>query len=208
MRFGWIQPEELFSGPMKRAFVLTLSSLLVATAALATTYVRVEKDGTKTYSDRPIPGGQPIDIQPAQTYSAPAPSPTNTGVPREQQALMEAANFRYAGCAVTPRSDETFHSPESVTLAVLLTPNLRPGDRVSFSVDGAAVTGGDAPTSVILPEPFRGSHTVNVQVTDREGKSLCSASSTFHVQRPTLNSPARNPAPRPPPPRPTPRPGG
>ena len=43
---------------MKRSLpVLVLASLCVVSTAQATTYVRVEKDGTKTYSDRPIPGG-------------------------------------------------------------------------------------------------------------------------------------------------------
>ena len=46
---------------------------------------------------------------------------------------------------------------------------------------------------------------VITEIRDRYGRGLCSASTTFHVQRPTLNSPARVP-PRPPPrpPRPTP----
>jgi hypothetical protein len=50
--------------PWKRQTLALLLGSLCATAALATTYVRTEKDGTKTYSDRPIPGGQPIDVQP------------------------------------------------------------------------------------------------------------------------------------------------
>ena len=63
----------------RASLVIFLGSLLAASAALATTYVRVEKDGTKTYSDRPLPGGQPVDIQPAQTYSAPAtPTPQDS----------------------------------------------------------------------------------------------------------------------------------
>jgi glutamine synthetase len=47
-----------------------MTSLAVASIACATTYVRVEKDGTKTYSDRPLPGGQPVELESAQTYSA------------------------------------------------------------------------------------------------------------------------------------------
>ena len=52
---------------MKR-WIAVLSLITFATAALATTYVRVEKDGTKTYSDRPLPGGHPIEVPSAQTY--------------------------------------------------------------------------------------------------------------------------------------------
>jgi len=195
----------LFFRPMARALlVIFTSSLLAASTALAATYMRVEKDGTKTYSDRPLPGGQPVDIQPAQTYSAPATSsPQDSNRPREEQALLEAANFKYQ-CALAPRNDETFQNPETVTLSVALTPGLRAGDEVQFSVDGNTVPSGDSPTSATLTLPERGTHSASVRVMDRFGKSVCDASTTFHVQRNSLNSPQRRPPPRPAPPRPTP----
>ena len=119
---------------MKRALTIFGSLLAASAFAQATTYVRVEKDGSKTYSDRPLPGGQPVEIQPAQTYSAPA-TPSNSSLSREQQQVLDAANFQYH-CALSPRADETFQNPESVTLAVQLTPSLRPGDQVKFSLTG------------------------------------------------------------------------
>ncbi|HET9475844.1 MAG TPA: DUF4124 domain-containing protein [Steroidobacteraceae bacterium] len=180
----------------RASLVIFISSLLASTAALATTYVRVEKDGTKTYSDRPLPGGQPVDIQPAQTYSAPpTPNLPDSTRPREEQALNEAANFRYQ-CALAPRHDETFHNPETVTLSVAVTPGLRTGDEVQFSVDGTALARGENPTSATLTLPERGTHTATVRIVDRYGKPVCDASTTFHVQRTSLNSPRR--------PRPTP----
>jgi hypothetical protein len=184
--------------------VIFLGSLLAASAAQATTYVRVEKDGSKTYSDRPLPGGHPIEIEPAQTYSAPPVTGTDASRSPEQQQVLDAANFRYS-CALAPRADETFQNPESVMLSVQLTPALRPGDRVTFSLDGASVANEENATSRMLEFPDRGTHTASVQITDRSGKSVCSVSSTFHVQRTGLNSPARRPVPAPRPPRPTPR---
>jgi Domain of unknown function (DUF4124) len=188
---------------MKRAsFVILLGSLLAVTAAQATTYVRVEKDGTKTYSDRPLPGGHAIEIEPAQTYSAPpAPASASSSRSPEQQQALDAANFRY-NCALTPRADETFQNPESIVLAVQLTPGLRPGDQVRFSLDGASIANEENATSRMVEFPDRGTHTASVQITDRSGKPICNVSSTFHVQRTGLNSPTR----RPPPPRPTPLP--
>ena len=186
---------------MKQVLAIFLGSLL-AISASATTYVRVEKDGTKTYSDRPLPGGQPIDLRPAQTYSAPTPS-ANSASPNQQPT--DAPDFRYESCSLTPRNDETFHSPESVTLSLSASPSLRFGDQVKFLVDGATV-GGDGPSTSLI-NPDRGSHTVNAHVSDRAGRTLCTATTTFHVQRPTLNSPTRAPPPAPPrpkPPRPTP----
>lgn len=192
---------------MKRAtFALLLGSLLAASAAQATTYMRVEKDGSRTYSDRPLPGGQEVVIESAQTYSAPPPPPSaNASRSPEQQEVLDAANFRYS-CALTPRADETFQNPESVVLAVQLTPTLRPGDQVKFSMDGTSIANEENSTSAMLEFPDRGSHTASVQVTDRSGKSICDVSSTFHVQRTGVNSPSRQGPPRTPPPRPTPLP--
>ena len=192
---------------MKRAVVILLGSLLTAAAAQATTYVLVEKDGSKTYSDRPLPGGHPVEVQPAQTYSAPAtPPPANPSLSREQREVMDAANFQYQ-CAISPRPDETFQNPESVTLAVQLTPALRPGDQVNFSLDGTDVPNEQNGTSTTVPFPERGSHTASVHVTNRSGAPLCDISATFHVQRTNLNSPTRQgPPQRPNVPRPTPHP--
>lgn len=183
---------------MKRLIsLMTLS--LVAASAMATTYVRVEKDGTKTYSDRPIPGGQPIEIQSAQTYSAPSsPAAANSGAPSEQQLLKDMGDvFHYDSCALTPAADATFTNPESVSLGVTLKPHLRVGDVVDLRVDGAAVGGENAMTYTMKPA-YRGSHTISVSVKDRYGRPVCDASSTFHVFQPSLNSPGRQaPPPKP-----------
>lgn len=193
---------------MRRVSIVILGMSLAATSALATTYMRVEKDGTKTYSDRPLPGGQPVDIQPAQTYSAPtSPIASNTDRPREEQDLLNAANFRYSACSLSPRNDETFMNPQEILVSLALDPSLRLGDSVRILVDGNAMPGDGGTTSYTMQQPDRGSHTVSAQVTDRFGKTVCDASTTFHVQRPNLNSPTRippRPPPRPNPPRPTP----
>jgi hypothetical protein len=177
-----------------------LASILLCIAAassFATTYVRVEKDGTKTYSDRPMPGGQPIEIQSAQTYSAPPSAGTASDVPKEQQLLKEMGDrFRYDSCTITPAAEQTFTNPESVALGVSLSPALRGGDVVDLRLDGAPV-GPENTVNFVVKPVFRGAHTVSVSVKDRYGRSLCEASSTFHVFQPNLNSPTRRPPPRP-----------
>ncbi len=195
--------EGLSSGPMRRVpIAILLGSLLAATVAQATTYVRVEKDGSKTYSDRPMPGGQPVDVQPAQGYTPPpTPTPVSATRPPEQQRVLDAANFQY-NCALTPQADQTFQNPETVTLSVQLTPGLRPGDLVNFSLDGTSVPNDGNSISTQLQYPDRGAHTAAVRITDRSGKSICNTSTTFHVLRTGTNSPQRQ-AP-PPPPRPQP----
>ena len=188
---------------MTRAtLVIFLASLSAAPAVLAETYVRTEKDGTKTYSDRPLPGGKPVVLESAQTYSPP-PAPQDSTRPLEMQSLDQAANFQYSSCTLQPANDQTFQNPEFLTVSLSTSPPLRSTDSVSISVDGSPMEGGRQ--SVQLTQPDRGSHTASAQVVDPSGRTLCSASTTFHVQRTNLNSPQRAaPPPRPRPPRPTP----
>jgi hypothetical protein len=192
MRFGWIQVQALCWLPMKRLPVILLATLFTVTAA-ATTYVRVEKDGTKTYSDRPIPGGKPVELEPAQTYSSQQPtiSTPRSNAPIEQQLLDQLSDFRYESCTVSPANDTTYVNPEKVTVGVQISPELQPTHTLVLTVDGQPVPGGPNVRNATLTEVYRGTHTVAVTVTNGYGQTMCSASASFHVQRPSLNSPAR-----------------
>jgi hypothetical protein len=174
---------------MKRLrLAVSLVLLSAASAALATTYVRVEKDGSKTYSDRPIPGGVPVEVQPAQGYSAPPP-PANNSLPAEQRLLQQMDDFKYASCSLRPANDETFTNPESVTVSATTEPSQRPADTMTISVDGVVVATNNP--SYMITTVDRGTHTVNVTMKDQFGRVLCSATSSFHVQRPSINLPRR-----------------
>lgn len=176
---------------MKSFFPVLVLASLCATTALATTYVRVEKDGTKTYSDRPMPGGVAIDVQPAQSYSAP-PTSGSSG----QQTQPQTDDFSYQSCGVTPENDSTMTNPDSVSISVVTSPALRPYDTVILTVDGRSV-GQPGITSHTMPQPERGTHTVTVSITNSSGRVVCSVNSVFHVQRPGVNAPANRPRPTP-----------
>jgi len=176
---------------MNRLSLLFLATVCAA-SAFATTYVRVEKDGSKTYSDRPIPGGQPVELAQAQTYSAPTTTSTSSGeTPREQQLLEQMDDFRYTSCSITPANDTSYTNPESVGVGVELSPALRAQDTITVTVDGQPIPGGPNAMSASLTTVYRGTHTVSAVVKNRYGKTLCQATSVFHVLRPSLNSPAR-----------------
>jgi hypothetical protein len=171
---------------MKRHLPLLLGSMCLVSTALATTYMRVEKDGTKTYSDRPIPGGKAIDLEPAQGYSA----PPQTGISTQPSSTQESDNFVYQSCGVTPADDSSLFNPEVVSISVVTAPALRPFDTVILTVDGQSV-GQPGITSHTMTQPPRGTHTVQVTIRNQYGRTLCSVSSSFHVQRPSINSPGR-----------------
>lgn len=174
-----------------KALLLLLGALCVVSTSHATTYVRVEKDGTKTYSDRPIPGGQPVNLEPAQTYSAPQsaiPQSAPSNAPAEQRLLQAMDDFRYSSCTISPENDATFTNPQGVPISVSLEPNLRARDVVTLTVDGRVV--GNSLSHLLEPAE-RGTHTVQVSVRDNYGREVCSASTTFHVLRPSIHMPRR-----------------
>ncbi len=176
---------------MKRLSLFLLASVCAA-SAFATTYVRVEKDGSKTYSDRPIPGGQPVELANAQTYSSPTtPNSSSSRTPREQQLLEQMDDFRYSVCALLPANDTSYTNPESVSVSLSLTPGLIADHTVVVTIDGQPIPGGPNATGATLTTVYRGTHTVAAIVRNRYGKTMCQATSTFHVIRPSLNSPTR-----------------
>jgi hypothetical protein len=176
---------------MKRLPLLLMASLATASVAFATTYVRVEKDGTKTYSDRPIPGGQPVEIQSAQTYSTPPQTVTagSSDLTEEQRQLRTIDDFTYSSCSLSPENDMSFTNPERVVISVNTSPDVRPGDTVNLVVDGQAA----APYAreYTLEPANRGTHSATVTLKNQNGRVLCSASVSFHVMRPSLNMPGR-----------------
>jgi hypothetical protein len=190
---------------MKRQSLVLVLSLCAVSSALATTYVRVEKDGTKTYSDRPIPGGQPVDLQPAQTYSAPPPGLSSDSQRLNDEQALLRDSFRYESCTVTPENDTTFQNPETVVVTVSTSPSLRPGDVITMTIDGQPA-GPPNSLSYTMAPAHRGTHTVGVKVETMKGTVACNSTSVFHVMQPGLNAPARQspPRPAPRPPRPTP----
>ncbi|HEX6638032.1 MAG TPA: DUF4124 domain-containing protein [Steroidobacteraceae bacterium] len=174
---------------MKRLSLL-MTSLAVASIACATTYVRVEKDGTKTYSDRPLPGGQPVELESAQTYSAPTPAETpNPNVPAEQRLLSQIDDFRYESCSISPENDATFTNPLNVPVSATIVPPLRVGDVAQLTIDGKPAARNA--TTTVLDPAYRGTHTAQITVKDQFGRTLCTASASFHVFRPSRNLPGR-----------------
>jgi hypothetical protein len=133
-----------------------------------------------------------VEIEAAQTYAAP-PSPVHSdaNLTAEQRLLRQMDDFSYQSCTLSPENDATFTNPENVPIGVQLAPGLRPGDAVTLTIDGQVAANS---TSYVLQPANRGTHSVQVTVKDRFGRVLCSSSSSFHVIRPTLNSPARRKA--------------
>jgi hypothetical protein len=172
---------------------LRIALLLLGASSLAAAtevWRWVDQDGVVHLSDKPVPGATRIQVQAApstasgaaaQPYRAPPPSPVPATKPAQGPA--------YTSCKlVEPADDRALDAPESVQLTVQPLPALRPGDRISVTLNGAAIADWNpASPTYTLQQPDRGSYSVQVRITSYQGQAMCSSpASVFHVRQPSV----------------------
>jgi hypothetical protein len=177
---------------------LILFGVLLAAAASATTYKWVDSRGVTHYSDRPEPGAQIVELQPAQTFDTPAPTPTSRPATRSQQAASDTASYQLD--VWKPENNETFQNTGNVVpVRLRLEPDLQEGHAIWIYLDGKRVDGLAASgTEFDLPGIARGTHTLTVVVANTSGESIVSSPPiTFYLHQPSLLAPNRvRPTPR------------
>jgi hypothetical protein len=185
---------------MSRAIASGLTALLLCGAASAgtTLYKWVDAQGVVHYSDSPQPGAQKVDIQPVQTYKAQPAPPSGASAGSSggysssgsSGAGSSGASAAAYSCSITaPQTDEAFFAPQSVAVAVAVTPGLQEGDQLQILYDGTAVSSSADPQASIQ-QPARGSHSVGALIRGPDGRVRCNAAPvTFNVQRPSTLSP-------------------
>jgi hypothetical protein len=169
---------------------LFTACLLLASlnAAAATVYKWVDANGVTHYSDQPHPGATRIEVDAAQTYSAPPPPSTAAAA----QSKPADAGPPYSVCELyRPAADEVFFGVDRITAKLRLDPELRLGDKASVTLDQQRLT--DLPMTgneFQISPVFRGTHTLVAVVEDSSGRAVCqSPAVTFHVRQPSMLSP-------------------
>jgi len=179
--------------------VLTVVGILLAAAASATTYKWVDRNGVTHYSDRPEPGAQVVELQPAQSFEAAAPS--TPGARATVRAPQATAAVQYDKLDLwKPSNDEVFvNTGNTVPVRLRLEPELQEDHAIWLYLDGKRVDGQpDNAESFELTDVVRGTHTVSAVVTDLSGKPVISSQTvTFHLRQPSLLQPNRAPRPTP-----------
>jgi hypothetical protein len=169
-----------------------LASLgLLSAAALAgrggttTVYKWVDAQGVVHYSDQPHANAQKLQIQGAQTFSAPAvPLTPSMSAPQESEPPGPA----YESCTIAqPTDQQMLMNVYHATAVVQASPPLRPGDDVRLFVDGKQIPGSGP--SFTFPV-FRGQHSVQAVIEDGTGQIVCETSTvTFFVHQPSIQNP-------------------
>ncbi|MGO9805075.1 MAG: DUF4124 domain-containing protein [Steroidobacteraceae bacterium] len=176
-----------------RRIAFTLISLACSVALATTVYKWVDENGVVHYSDQPHPNAQKLQIEGVQTYSSKSAA-AHAPAASEPETQAEPAQS-YRGCAIAqPLDQQNLQNAQSVFIRVQTDPQVRRGDQIFITMDGTALNGGQATGMSFNVTPIdRGAHTVQAQVKDTNGQTLCQTPAiTFYVQQPNLFTPGVN----------------
>ena len=173
-----------------RKWLILLSALSGTAAIAAPAWTWVDAEGTRHYSDRPVPGAQQVELIGAQGFG------TTARAARTARADAQAGTAGLPGApyqsieVVRPAEQETlWNIGTNLPVQVRFQPALQPGHRYDLLFDGQRRNLNTASQSITLPDVFRGEHTLQVVVLDAAGTELMrSPARVFFVQQTsTLN---------------------
>jgi hypothetical protein len=152
-------------------------------------YKWVDEQGVVHYTDKPpSDGAQPTKLPALQTYKG-GTNPSLNKFDKRGAGATGAGPLANLDI-VTPSHDETFRE-RTVPVAVMVTPQLKPGQKLVYLLDGVPVSEPTTQTSFAMTEVERGTHTIGVSIVDEAGDERGSAPPvTVHVKPPQVDNPA------------------
>jgi hypothetical protein len=173
---------------------LILLSALSGTAASATpAWTWVDEQGTRHYSDRPVPGAEKVDLAGAQAFGSARAQRAARGE-TAQGGTTGAPGAPYQSVeVVSPAEQETlWNIGTNLPVQVRFQPALQPGHRYDLLLDGQRRNVNTATPRVTLPDVFRGQHSLQVVILDSAGTEVMrSPSRVFFVQQTSTLNPNR-----------------
>jgi hypothetical protein len=178
-----------------RKWLMLLSALSGTAASAAPAWTWVDEEGTRHYSDRPVPGAEQVELIGAQSFGA-------TRAPRATRDSGQGTTAGVPGApyqsieVVSPAEQETlWNIGTNLPVQVRFQPALQPGHRYDLLYDGQRRNLNTATARVTLPDVYRGEHTLQVVVIDSAGTEVMrSPARVFFVQQTSTLNPnaARN----------------
>lgn len=132
-------------------------------------YVSTDKNGNMTYSDIPFKGAKKIDLPPLNQTSQEAPPPKKSDMPATgtvtttsstaAETETESGKKPYTEFLInSPLDKQTIPNQPEIPVAILISPDLQPGDKIQLYFDGQRVGEPAAKTGFTLDHPDRGTH--------------------------------------------------
>jgi hypothetical protein len=173
-----------------RKWLILFSALSGTAASAAPAWTWVDADGTRHYSDRPVPGAQQVELAGAQGFGTTARAPRTAS----EGGATGASGAAYQSIeVVSPAEQETlWNIGTNLPVQVRFQPGLQPGHRYDLLLDGQRRNVNTAAPRVTLPDVFRGQHSLQVVVIDAAGAEIMrSPARVFFVQQTSTLNPNR-----------------
>ena len=179
---------------------------LLAGPAVAQIYSTTDAEGNRVFTDQPGPGASKVELPPTNVIPR-TPTTSYSRDASDEDDNRSGNEVFYQQLSITnPAHDSSLRSNEGdLTLTVVTDPPLSGNHLLKISIDGVlsqtGVPGTGAATHQLTAHNIdRGTHELAAVVVDARGGELQrSPSITVHLQRTSLNQPARggaNQAPR------------
>lgn len=163
----------------------------------------VDERGVVHFSDRPHPGAERVDVQPAQTFTAPVTPPPAGAEPAAPAAPADnrrpAAGYSRLSIVAPTAGETLWNIGGELNVQLALEPQLASGHELQLYLNGERVEG--IPQGVAqftIGNVFRGENTLRASIVDAQGRELVSSGAVvFYVQQTSIQNPATGPRPQP-----------
>jgi hypothetical protein len=182
--------------------LILLAALAAVSATAAPAWRWVDENGVVHYSDRPVPGAEEVELPGGRRGTVPAAAARETNNEASSAAETRPVEAYREFEIVSPAQQETlWNIGGNLSVQVALLPGLQEGHRLDVLLDGQPQFLDSASTTVVVPNVFRGLHTVQALIRDTRGTEILrSQTIEIMVQQTSLLNPNNPNAPRPRPP--------
>ncbi len=180
---------------MKKVLFCLFALVLVAPLAWGEIYKRENADGSISFSDQPMTGGDAVKLRKPNVFkekNAPEKKPNSLKVnqdPKKEGAAKQAEKAKpakpvepefvgYKSFSLdSPVDGKTFQNQRNLSVSFSINPELRPGDKIQLKVDGQPFGDPVSSSSVSVHNLNRGQHTLQGDVIDKTGRVMISSNS-------------------------------
>lgn len=171
---------------MNYYFMIVLT-LFCSSMSHAQIFRWTDANGTVNFSDIPHPGSQKVILPKTITTPPSQKKPESTFEKSSSKADESAITYDVLVIS-QPANNETIRNSQGlVPVIVDLKPDLAPEHLLQLIYDGKPLGKPQSGLSFALNDVNRGSHTIAVQVIDKEGKALATSDAiTIYMHRPRV----------------------
>jgi hypothetical protein len=172
-----------------RKWLILLSALSGTAASAAPAWTWVDAEGTRHYSDRPVPGAQQVELAGAQAFGSAARARSSGATAQGSTAGVPGAPYQSVEVTSPAEQETLWNIGTNLPVQVRFQPALQSGHRYDLLFDGQRRNLNTTNARVTLSDVFRGQHTLQVVVVDSAGTEVMrSPARVFFVQQTsTLN---------------------